>query len=65
MYSKPAGTVRSRLTIASKLQGQEEAARMQRMSELLWLHCSETCKYSSVDKMPWKLSLSYQGLNTF
>ena len=48
----------------SESQGQEEAARTQRMSELFT--GSSTLKLvNTLNKPPLKLSFSYQGLSTF
>ena len=47
----------------SELQGQEEAGRMQQMSELFI--GSTALKLVNALKLPLRLSLSYQRLSTF
>ena len=48
----------------SELRGQEEAGRTRRMS-VLFTHNSAVKFVNTLNKLPLKLSLSYQGLSTF
>ena len=50
----------------SESQGQEEVGRTQRTSELfLFTHWTAVKFVNALNKLPLKISLSYQGLSTF